>query len=379
MNYIPSLQSNYTPVPNTFLQLVFSGQVRKEELVALLYLFSKTYGWKQEKGFAAIEDLVHEAGLTRDEAIDGIRAAVAHDQVLEMPLDPGNPEAGCVYLLATLENRRFLEAYATASQDGTPIPAAASAPAPSAPSPPPAGPGPVARSGPTPPAAPAVAAPRAAPPGPPPSARPVPPAPAAPSSGTLRLTDSMDAGLEDALLVAPDDLPEIDDAPRSPSPGGTTPTGSSRAAVRHGTPPTGSPAIGAGPGGPTPAAPGRDPLADWGYSTRTVEMIIRLLGRVPTKDEKARLSDLGASDTELIEAMGKLIEKKVHVYSSDLIVYEYEAMKSAARRQNRDVERRSERERRLQQQRDCRKCDGLGYFFVGVSGIQECDCRSSPG
>lgn len=103
--------------------------------------------------------------------------------------------------------------------------------------------------------------------------------------------------------------------------------------------------------------------------------IARLLGRVPSKDERARLAALGASDAELIDAMGRLLEKKVSVYSSDLIVYEYEAMKSAERRSQRTQVRKQEREDRIKRQKDCRRCDGLGYFFVGVSGIQECDCR----
>lgn len=313
MNYIPSLQANYTPVPNSFLQLAFSQALEREELVALLYLFSRTYGWKPEKGFASLDDVVHEAGLTADEAKHGLALGVSHDMVLEMPLDPSDLAAGSMYMLNTLENRRFLEAYATASQDAA-APLSVPAPPPEAPAP--AGPGPAAAPAPAPP--------------------PAEPSPASPAAGPGQLDDVPDLEVEDQPAPPPAPAPD-----------------------------------------PEEAAP--NPLADWGYETRTVEMIIRLLGRVPTKDEKARLTSLRADDDDLIAAMGQLLEKKVNVYSSDLIVYEFEAMQSAARRLNREQARKVEREEQTRRQKECRKCDGLGYFFVGVSGITECDCRKLGG
>lgn len=323
MSYIPSLQANYTVVPNTFLQLALAGKLGREALVVLLYLFSKTYGWKQEKGFVGVEDLVHEASLTADEAAQGLREAISHDMVLELPMDPGTPGGRAMYLLNTVENRRFMDAYVTASQE-TPVPPEvlqATAPAPGTP----------------------------------------PPAPPGPSAGSQR-----DPGMESGTIDAPLDLePVYEDAP---PPTEVPDSDEEVAAAPVGAPP--SP-----PGGATRPDP-TAPYEDWGYTYRTVEMIIRLLGRVPTKDEKIRLQDLRASDAVLIEAMGRLIEKKVDIYSSDLIVYEVEAMASARRREQRDTERKAGAQARQEKQKGCRSCDGLGYVFVGVSGIQECEaCR----
>lgn len=320
MSYIPSLQANYTAVPNTFLQLALAGKLGREALVVLLYLFSKTYGWKQEKGFAGVDDLVHEASLSAEEAAQGLREAISHDLVLELPMDPSSPEGRAMYLLNTVENRRFMDAYVTASQE-TAVPQEvlqAVAPPPGAA--PPAAPGPAASTG--------------------------------MESGTIDAPLDMEPVLEDAS--APMAVIDADEVP-APAPA---------------MPPPAPP-----PGGATRPGP-HAPYEDWGYTYKTVEMIIRLLGRVPTKDEKIRLKDVSASDADLIEAMGRLIEKKVDIYSSDLIVYEVEAMTSAKRRQERDVERKAGAAARQQKQMDCRSCDGLGYVFVGVSGIQECEaCR----
>jgi hypothetical protein len=303
MNFIPSLQANYTPVPNSFLQLALSGELGREAVLILLYLFSKSYGWKQEKGFASIQDLVHETSLDTLEATQGIREAIAHEMVLELPLDPGSPDSASMYLLNTLENRHFMEAYATASQE-IPIPQAVLDLELEVETP--------------------------------------PPRPAGLPEGTMEDPPDMEGVVED--LDAPPLVPE------TPAP---------------------SPAWAPLPD-PAPIA-ANVPYEDWGYTFRTVEMIIRLLGRIPTKDEKFRLQDLGASDGELVEAMGRLIEKKVDIYSSDLIVYEFEAMRSAHRRQQRDQVRKEKQEVRQERQKTCRSCDGLGYVFVGVSGIQECE------
>lgn len=302
VNYVPSLQANYTPVPHTFLQLVLGGKLGREAVVAMLYLFSKTYGWKQEKGFASVDDLVHGASLTAEEALQGLREAISHEMVLEMPLDPGAPDGTSMYLLNTIENRRFMDAYVTASQE-VPVPEA------------------------------------------------VRQAPGALEEGSIEAPPDMEPVLEE---VSPPGEPPA--PPRVET---------SRAEA--------SPAA----AGPPPAPESNEPYEDWGYTYRTVEMVIRLLGRVPTKDERVRLRELGASDVELIEAMGRLIEKKVDIYSSDLIVYEHEALKSAQRRKAKDVERREVKELRETRRKTCRTCDGLGYVFIGVSGIQECEaCRN---
>ncbi len=298
MNFIPSLQANYSPVPNTFIQLALTGKLSREAMIVLLYLFSKTYGWNQEKGFVSIEDLVHGASLSKEDAIQGIREGISHNLALELPLDPSNPHGRSMYVLNTIENRRFMDAYATASQE-VPVPPEVLAATP----PPPVQPKPAFETG------------------------------------------SMDAPLD------------MDESPLEEA-----------SPVRTESP------MPAAPKAPDLSSPApNEPYQDWAYTFKTVEMIIRLLGRVPTKDEKARLQELGASDTELIEAMGQLIEKKVDIYSSDLIVYEFEAMQSARLRQEREVAMKTDQELRHARQKECRSCDGLGYVFIGVSGIQECE------
>jgi hypothetical protein len=301
MNFIPSLQANYTPVPSTFLQLVFSGSLGREAVVTLLYMFSKTYGWKQEKGFVSIKDLVHETTLDSLEASQGVREAIAQEMVLELPLDPSCPDSPSMYLLNTAENRQFMEAYATASQEV-----------------------------------------------------PVPPEILAVSTPP----ETELGGLTTGSMEDPPDM-EIVEEEAAPLP-------AILKAEEIAPPPLPASA-------PAPAPDNNAPYEDWGFTYRTVEMIIRLLGRIPSRDEKFRLQDLGASDGELVEAMSRLLEKKVDIYSSDLIVYEYEAMQSSKRRQQRDLARKEEQEERHTRQKGCRNCDGLGYVFVGVSGIQECE------
>lgn len=347
MKFIPSLQANYTPVPNSFLQLALSGELGKEAVVVLLYFFSKTYGWKQEKGFVSLEDLVHETDLDMLEATQGIREAMAQEMVLEMPLDPGNPDSASMYLLNTIENRQFMEAYATASQE-IPVPPEirdlAPPQAPTPPSPPPA------------------------PPGPPPTPAPLP----QPELEIGSMEAPPDLEVIDEVAEAPREVPSLDEIPL-PSPGALPPLTQDEVLVpapgEAAPPPQAQPPASAPAQAPTPNAP----YEDWGFTFRTVEMIIRLLGRIPSRDEKYRLQNLGATDGELVEAMGRLIEKKVDIYSSDLIVYEFEAIQSARRRQQRDQARRVEQEDRQSRQKKCRACDGLGYVFVGVSGIQECE------
>lgn len=111
------------------------------------------------------------------------------------------------------------------------------------------------------------------------------------------------------------------------------------------------------------------------FHPRTVEMLIKLVGRPLTKDERMRLADIGASDTEIIEAMSSLLSKTTQIYSTDLVIYEYERLRTRARQTEKYERSKEEREEILARQKGCPRCEGLGYIFVGVNNIRECECR----
>jgi hypothetical protein len=131
----------------------------------------------------------------------------------------------------------------------------------------------------------------------------------------------------------------------------------------------------AGPEPVQPASPQAPEVLDLPFHPRTVEMLIKLVGRPLTKDERMRLADIGASDTEIIEAMSSLLSKTTQIYSTDLVIYEYERLRSRARQTERYERSKEEREEILARQKGCPRCEGLGYIFVGVNNIRECECR----
>ena len=124
-----------------------------------------------------------------------------------------------------------------------------------------------------------------------------------------------------------------------------------------------------------PTATSSVPKTTLPFAKRSIEMLTRILGRWPTKDESARLVELRAEDTELIEAMSSLLSKTDNIYSSDLIVYEVESIRSQKRRLNKKERSHVAKENQLARQKECRKCNGLGYIFMGVNEIRECTCR----
>jgi hypothetical protein len=112
-----------------------------------------------------------------------------------------------------------------------------------------------------------------------------------------------------------------------------------------------------------------------GVPKKVLEKIVSIIGRELTRDETERLGDLKASDDHLMKAIENLMSKHVEIYSSDQVVYEYESIVSAEKRKAEELRRRGHAEEKKQRSRNCRKCSGLGYIFIGINTIKECDCR----
>lgn len=127
---------------------------------------------------------------------------------------------------------------------------------------------------------------------------------------------------------------------------------------------------------PTPPGGVPAPVAR-SVSRRVLDRIVAVVGRDLTRDETERLTDLGAPEELLLKAVDNLIAKNVEVYSSDLVIYEYESLKSAEKRKQDDVRKREAAEQAKQKSRACKRCSGLGYIFIGVNTIKECDCRKT--
>lgn len=128
---------------------------------------------------------------------------------------------------------------------------------------------------------------------------------------------------------------------------------------------------------PTPSAIPA-PLARH-VSRRVQERIVSVVGRELTRDETERLTDLGAPEELLLQAIDNLIAKNVEVYSSDLVLYEYESIASAAKRKVDEAKKREAVGQAKEKSRSCKRCSGLGYIFIGVNTIKECDCRKTAG
>jgi hypothetical protein len=130
---------------------------------------------------------------------------------------------------------------------------------------------------------------------------------------------------------------------------------------------------------PVPPVPARAeiPVNRPGLSVRVLERIVTALGRDLTKDERERLDELGANEAQLLQVMDNLEARQVELYSSDLVIYEYESVKTSTRRATEGERRRSEMNEAKQRQRTCKKCAGLGYIFIGVNVVEECVCRKT--
>lgn len=131
------------------------------------------------------------------------------------------------------------------------------------------------------------------------------------------------------------------------------------------------------PRGPVPTPPPIPAPIARNVSRRVLERIVSVVGRELTRDETERLTDLGAPEELLLQAIDNLIAKNVEVYSSDLVLYEYESIASAAKRKVDEAKKREAVGQAKEKSRACKRCSGLGYIFIGVNTIKECDCRKS--
>jgi hypothetical protein len=143
---------------------------------------------------------------------------------------------------------------------------------------------------------------------------------------------------------------------------------------------TGPPAGAAPPPSARPTPPRTPPAGVSVAMARSVtrhalERIVAVVGRELTRDETERLSELGAPEELLLRAVDNLIAKNVEVYSSDLVIYEYESIASSEKRKADDSRKREAAEQAKVKSRTCKRCSGLGYIFIGVNTIKECDCR----
>lgn len=128
---------------------------------------------------------------------------------------------------------------------------------------------------------------------------------------------------------------------------------------------------------PTPPSGVPAPIAR-NVSRRVLERIVSVVGRDLTRDETERLTDLGAPEELLLKAIESLVNKNVEVYSSDLVLYEYESIASAEKRKADELRKREAAGQAKEKSRACKRCSGLGYIFIGVNTIKECECRKTP-
>ncbi|MBI4870851.1 MAG: hypothetical protein HY814_04715 [Candidatus Riflebacteria bacterium] len=163
----------------------------------------------------------------------------------------------------------------------------------------------------------------------------------------------------------PNWLAWADEAAPAPPPPAPTVSGMRRVEL-----PPPAPALPLAPAGPPSGAP-------TGLTPRFLSRIVQALGRDLTKDERERLEELHATEALLMRVMDSLEARQVELYSSDLVIYEYESLQTSVRRSGEDDRRRTEISQARQRQRTCKKCNGLGYVFIGVNVVEECVCRKS--
>ena len=303
MKTIPSLESNFTPIPHSYLEELFRSSCSREEIVVTLFCFHRTYGWKHEQGAIRAEAVARDTNLGESEALLGLQAATERGFLLRLPLESDDTTGlHATYLLNTPENRRFVDIYCDASPSEEPL---------------------------------AHSEPEEAP-------RELPNEPTEPN-----FPIEPEAAMEEVPPMA-DESGEMllfeDELPSSP--------------VMDEPPPVSQKTDGELP-----------------YHSKTLDMLVKVLGRALSKSEKDRLMDMGASDTELIEAMSSLLSKTKQVYSSDLVIYEYERLRARDRQAAKYEKVKAERDAQHERQKSCKRCEGLGYIFVGLNNVRECDCR----
>ncbi len=171
-------------------------------------------------------------------------------------------------------------------------------------------------------------------------------------------------------------LEDEDAYAESPAPG---PAQSPWSVFTQETPPTPAPAVRPAPAPAAAPAPVRPqaPASRQSLSQKVLDRIVNALGRDVTKDERERLDEMDASEALLLQVMDNLEARQVELYSSDLVIYECESLKTSTRRATEGERRRTEMSEAKQRQKACKKCSGLGYIFIGVNVVEECVCRKT--
>lgn len=105
------------------------------------------------------------------------------------------------------------------------------------------------------------------------------------------------------------------------------------------------------------------------------QRVIGLIKRNLTRDEEERLSDLRAHDDLMHRSIDNLETKGLEIYSSDQVIYEYESLLGQIRRQEEEIRKREAASQARDRVKVCKKCKGMGYLFIGVNTVKECECR----
>ncbi len=317
---LPSLQANFTPVPEPFFTAVFNdASMTKEELIVSLFCFNQAGGWSNSQTLLHYELIVKKTSLTREEAESGLALAAQRNTLIELPSDDAFPGGKKLYMVNIPGNRQFVETYYTSpasSTEGAPPPDPSTKEAKETPSPP------------------------------------------------IVEDDYFAYEDDDEMIPFEDEIPLFEDDIEEPL---------------EETAPVNEP-LSEPPGESTPSQPQRE--RDWlplgmslPFEQKTIDMIGGILGRKLSKMEAERLAELGADDSSLIEAMSSLLSRTKKIYSSDLIIYEYEQIRSNERTSSKYAQAKAQRKEQIERQKNCMRCGGLGYTFKGLSTILECKCR----
>jgi hypothetical protein len=342
---LPSLKASFTPVPHIFLDSIFDDpSVSREELIVTLFCFKQSFGWQGTQIVIHFELIAEKTCLTEIEAEKGLAEALKRNTLIGLPADESNPHSKKLYMLNLLDNKQFVETYYTnsnteenrnsaneeninfATEENRNF-----------------------------------------------------------ANEENSLDEVFDYEDDDELIPFEDEVGGFKNTPLAIEPVEAI---SSSVAIEK-------PTVIKPADSPVKAEPDAIQFADkedakndtkdssdylppgmsLPYNKKTVEMIGKMLGRSLSKAETHRLADLGANDQNLIEAMSSLLSKSQKVYSSDLIVYEYEQIESNNRTSSRYEMAKVNRQGQIEKQRNCMKCGGLGYIFQGLNNIHECDCK----
>jgi len=344
---IPLLKSNFSPIPEVFINSVLHDpHITREELITSLFCFSQSSGWHNSQSLIQKELIMTNTCLSEAEAINGLAQACKRNTLI---LLPDNEQNKTLYMLNTKDNKQFIETYysTSAAEKSTskPMESILSTP--------------IQKST---------------------------------STSTKnneeisdehKVDDTLPFGGDDELIPFEDEILPMED--------------DDSLAMEEELPMEDDDSLGMEEELPMEEnealSMANIPLEDNNintdqnesncipagmtlpYKKSTVDMIYKILGRNLSKIETERLADLESNDQELIEAMSSLLSKTKKIYSSDLIVYEYEQLQSNRRTSSKYERAKVERYELIEKQKSCMKCGGLGYTFQGLNNVLECDCK----